>query len=106
MRPESISPREALDVIDHPLFPVAWQLAWQYMEPEIERRVAEQVAEQLAELRRVDRDLGWSPAHLELQRRRREYRGIDGRPARACTPAQIAAHAAWSWRRADRQVAG
>lgn len=44
------------------------------------------------------------PSHAELQRRRGEYRGPDGQPAKALTPEQIAASVAWSWRRAELET--
>ncbi len=44
------------------------------------------------------------PSHAELQRRRREYRGLDGEPARAKTGAQVMAEAASSARRWEREI--
>jgi hypothetical protein len=44
------------------------------------------------------------PSLADLQRRRQEYRGIDGKPARAQTAEAIAARVRSSWRRFEREI--
>jgi hypothetical protein len=53
---------------------------------------------------RVDRDLAPLPPRSQLARRRREFRGITGEPARPQTPEQIRARAEASWRRVEREI--